>query len=114
MKEEKVYWLSNVVIPSNPIEFDEKICNGCNICVDTCQVDVFLPNQEKGRAPILAYPDECWYCGCCVMYCPNGDKGAIYLRHPLTQKVRWKRKTTGEHFRIGMKNAPPPVLRPPA
>jgi hypothetical protein len=28
------------------------------------------------------------------------------------QRVRWKRKDTGEHYRIGMPNPPPPNTRP--
>jgi hypothetical protein len=33
-----------------------------------------------------------------VTHCPK--PGAIKLNHPLTQRVRWKRKTTNEHFRV--------------
>jgi hypothetical protein len=44
------------------------------------------------------YPDECWYGGCCVAHCPQ--PGAIRLNHPLAQRVRWKRKESGEHFRV--------------
>jgi hypothetical protein len=33
-----------------------------------------------------------------VDHCPKA--GAIVLNHPLTQRVRWKRKKTGEHFRV--------------
>jgi hypothetical protein len=31
----------------------------------------------------------------------------------MMQRVRWKRKATGEHFRVGMKNPPPPNNMPP-
>jgi hypothetical protein len=36
--------------------------------------------------------------------------------HPLNQSlpVRWVRKSTGEIFRLGMLNPPPPNTRPPA
>jgi hypothetical protein len=30
------------------------------------------------------------------------------------QRVRWKRKESGEHFRVGMKNPPTPNTREPA
>jgi hypothetical protein len=33
-----------------------------------------------------------------VDHCPK--PGAIVLNHPLTQRVRWKRKSTSEHFRV--------------
>jgi ferredoxin len=58
----------------------------------------------------VVYPDECWFCGCCVLHCPNG---AIELVHPLLNRIGWKRKATGEFFRIGMKNPPAPNTRPP-
>jgi len=112
-QEEKVYMMPNLVTPNRPVVFDENACNGCNVCVDICQMDVLFPNPEKGKPPIILYPDECWYGGCCVAHCPRMAEGAIKLKHPLMQKVRWKRKATGEHFRVGMKNPPPPNLRPP-
>ncbi|HLB28266.1 MAG TPA: 4Fe-4S binding protein, partial [Dehalococcoidales bacterium] len=61
--------------------------------------------------PLVLYPDECWFCGTCVEECPA--PGAIRMEHPLNQRVAWKRKDTGELFRRGMKNPPPPNLRPP-
>jgi NADPH-dependent glutamate synthase beta subunit-like oxidoreductase len=61
--------------------------------------------------PIVLYPDECWFCGTCVEECPVA--GAIKMEQPLNQRVGWKRKETGELFRVGMKNPPPPYTRPP-
>jgi len=74
----------------NPITFNPDICIGCNKCIDICQVDVFIPNPEKGKFPIVLYPGECWYCGCCVAECPK--PGAIKLNVPLMNRVHWKRK----------------------
>jgi len=50
--------------------------------------------------------------GGCVEECPN--PGAIKMLHPTSQRisVNWKRKDTGELFRLGMKNPPPPNTRP--
>ena len=98
MSERKVYALPNWCTPGTPVLFDPEICNGCNTCVDVCQVDVLIPNPEKGKPPIILYPEECWYGGCCEGACPR--PGAISLNLPLTQRVRWKRKATGEHFRV--------------
>ena len=61
--------------------------------------------------PLVLYPDECWFCGTCVEECPA--KGAIRMEHPLNQRVGWKRKDSGELFRLGMKNPPAPNNRPP-
>jgi NAD-dependent dihydropyrimidine dehydrogenase PreA subunit len=72
---------------SKPVIFNAEKCNGCNICIDICQVDVFIPNPETGKHPIVLYPGECWYCGCCVMVCPS--EGAITLRHPIMNQVQW-------------------------
>lgn len=116
MSEEKIYMESNLVTPNKPILFDENVCNGCNQCTKSCMMDVLYPNPEKGKPPVVLYPDECWYCGCCVMDCPIWEKEPIkpiQLMHPMMQRVRWKRKETGEHFRVGMKNPPPPNNRPP-
>ncbi len=116
MSENKAYMEPNLVTPNKPLVFDENVCDGCNRCVRGCMMDVLYPNPEKGKTPIVLYPDECWYCGCCVMECPIWEKSPIKpltLKHPMMQRVRWKRKATGEHFRVGMKNPPPPNTRPP-
>jgi hypothetical protein len=42
--------------------------------------------------------------------------GAITMLHPLNQSISvvWKRKATGENFRLGMQSPPPPNTKPPA
>lgn len=111
---EKVYMVPNPPLPNRAIDFDAARCIGCNACTNGCRNDVLMPNPEKGQPPIVLYPEECWYCGCCVEECPK--EGAITMHHPLKQNVsvRWKRKETGEIFRLGMKNPPPPNTRPPS
>lgn len=76
-------------IPSSarPIVFDEALCVGCDRCVNVCQVDIFIPNPEKGKPPVVLYPGECYYCGSCVMAC--GKKGAIRLVHPLMNQAKF-------------------------
>ena len=93
------------------IEIDSELCIGCNSCVDVCRRHLIFPNSEKGKPPTMYNPEECWFCACCVEYCPV--KGAIKLRIPISQRVSWKRKKTGEYLRVGMKNPPPPNTRPP-
>ena len=94
---EKIYMTPNPPTPNKGVKFNAEICNGCNLCVEVCPTDVMMPNPEKKKQPIVLYPEECWYGGCCVEECPR--QGAITFNHPLMQRVRWKRKDTGEHFR---------------
>ena len=74
--------------PAEPIQFDGEKCTNCGRCLEVCMIDVMLPGEKH---PIAAYPDECWYCGCCVMECPEG---AIRLRHPLMNQTRWVEKAS--------------------
>lgn len=113
MSEEKAYMLPNLITPNKPVEFNEEVCNGCNKCVDICMMDVLVPNPDKGKPPIVLYPDECWHGGCCLKECPLRDEGALKVNVPLMSRMRWKRKETGEHFRLGMPNPPLPNTRPP-
>ena len=106
----KGYMIPNAFTPGSVITIDPKLCNGCNMCVEVCISQVLLPNPEKGEPPIVVYPDECWFDANCEEHCP---KGAIKMEHPLNQRIEWKRKETGEFFRIGMANPPPPNTRPP-
>ena len=113
MNNEDVRVYPNIITPRNPVIFDEDVCTGCNLCVEACVMDLMMPNPEKGKPPVIIYPDECYYDGLCVVSCPLWQEGSIKLNHPLNQRVRWKRKDSGEHFRLGMPNPPPPNDKPP-
>lgn len=97
----KVYVVPNVTTPNRNVIRNPEVCNGCNECVEVCQVDVYIPNPVQGKPPITLHPEECWYCGCCVNECPLLSAGAIKFNLPLQQKVHFKRKATGEIFRVG-------------
>jgi NAD-dependent dihydropyrimidine dehydrogenase PreA subunit len=97
MAKVKVYALPNVATPGRPVIFTDK-CKGCNLCVEVCPVDVYIPHPEKGKAPIILHPEECWYCGCCVDAC--NIPGAIKFNWPLQQRGSWKNKVTGEVKRV--------------
>lgn len=111
---DKTYMLPNLPSPNRAIDFDPEICTGCNLCVNICRSDVLMPNPERRKPPIVLYPDECWYCGTCVLECNH--PGAITMLHPLHQSISvlWKRKSTDTDYRLGMLNPPPPNTKPPA
>lgn len=100
--ENKAYIRPNPIMPNQCIVINTELCNGCNTCTRVCRSDVLVPDTEKHKPPIVLYPDECWFCGSCVEHCPVPD--AIKMEFPLNQRVGWKRKDTGEFFRLGMKN----------
>lgn len=100
MSQEKIYAYCNSPVANVPVIFNPDVCNGCNNCLDVCQMDVLMPNPEPGKPPVVMYPDECWYAGCCVAHCPKREEGAVVLNLPIMSMVRWKRKSTGEHFRL--------------
>ena len=56
------------------LEFDEKMCNGCGMCVTVCPHAVF--GLENKRA-ILADRGACMECGACASNC---EQGAIRVR----------------------------------
>ena len=98
MSKDKIKAIPNITTPNKPVIFNEDICNGCNNCVEVCQIDVYIPHPEKGKPPIILHPEECWYCGCCANDCPR--PGAITFNWPLQQRGYWKNKATGEIHQI--------------
>lgn len=99
--------------PGKVLEFDQEKCVGCNLCVDACPLDVMIPNPEAGGEPIVIFAEECWFCGGCVMECPHG---ALRLIAPAKQRIStiFKRKDTGEEFRVGQAEPMAPNLDPPS
>ena len=63
-----------------PIERNEAVCIGCNSCVEACMHDVHVPNPVQGKPPLVFHPDDCWYCGSCIMECPLKEKNAIIIK----------------------------------
>lgn len=107
----KAYLVPNPATPNAGPVRDPNKCIACLQCVEVCRCDVSMPNPVQGKPPINVYPDECWYCGSCKFHCPVD---ALTIVYPLNQRIGFKRKETGEYFRIGMKNPPPPCTTPPA
>ncbi|MCD7863776.1 MAG: 4Fe-4S dicluster domain-containing protein [Lachnospiraceae bacterium] len=98
MEEKKVYLVPNVTGPTEAVTIDPDICVGCNACADICRVQTIMRNPVPGQPPIVAYPDECWYCSCCLEVCRTG---ALHMNFPINQRILFKRKETGEIFRLG-------------
>ncbi|MCW4012999.1 MAG: ferredoxin family protein [Candidatus Bathyarchaeota archaeon] len=59
-----------------PPKFNEN-CISCFKCVEICPGDCL---REGPTGPVVAYPDECWHCGACMMDCPSE---AIRLDLPI-------------------------------
>ncbi len=70
-----------------PVVFNEEVCKGCNNCVDVCLMEILQENPEKGKPPIVTFPDECAYDGACWMHCPHREAGAIKVVPPLPMRV---------------------------
>ncbi|MBT3990693.1 MAG: 4Fe-4S binding protein [Rhodospirillaceae bacterium] len=107
----QAYMVSNPLAPCEVVEINPDNCTGCRLCIEVCRTDVLVPHPEAREVPIVLFPDECWFCGDCVAYCPEPD--TIKMHVPITEKVGWKDKESGERFRLGMKNPPPPYTVPP-
>jgi len=88
----EAYMVPNPMTPCRAVIIDAELCIGCNQCVDVCRTDVLMPNPEKGQPPILLYPDECWFCGCCVTFCPQAEKGAIRIVTPFQMRGSFKKE----------------------
>ena len=101
--ENKAYLVPNAVSPGQTVTIDKDKCIGCNQCTKKCRMQTILPNPVVGKPPVVIYPDECWFCGLCVEACKSD---AITLHYPINQRLFFKRKTTGEIFRIDGGDAP--------
>lgn len=100
----EAFVFANPTGPTLAVTIDEDVCVGCNACANICRIQAILPDAEPGKPPVLAYPDECWYCACCVEACRTG---ALRMNLPINQRIFYKRKDTGEIFRIGSGECPP-------
>ena len=54
---------------------DQELCNGCEICVNNCTMDV-IRMDEKGKKAVIKYPEDCICCAYCELDCPEE---AIYV-----------------------------------
>ena len=54
MAQMKISALPNITTPNTPVIFNPDLCQGCNTCVNVCQVDVFIPSPDEGSPPMSA------------------------------------------------------------
>ncbi len=73
-----VDWVSSSFI----VAADAAICDGCETCMDRCQMEALSMAEEK----VLLDADRCIGCGLCVTTCPSG---ALTLkRKPETEQMK--------------------------
>ena len=60
-----------------PPVFDETKCIRCQKCRASCPGYILEMGEN---APRVAFPDECWHCGCCRVAC---GRGVISFEFPL-------------------------------
>lgn len=57
------------------IKIDQKLCKGCDLCLDLCPKKVFKETEEISplgfRLKQVAFPENCVKCGLCELYCPG-------------------------------------------
>ncbi len=82
-------------MPFRHIYFNADVCMGCNTCVDVCMCDALEANPVQGEPPVERYPDECWFCGCCVTHCPRSAEGAIEIVTPFPMRGAFLKKKAG-------------------
>jgi NAD-dependent dihydropyrimidine dehydrogenase PreA subunit len=64
-------------------KIDVDLCVGCEICVDSCPMDV-IRMDDKNEKAVIQYPEECMICLFCERDCPEG---AIYVSPEKTVPV---------------------------
>ncbi len=51
------------------IKINAKFCKQCGICSALCPKQVL--EQEVGKVPVVAHPENCIGCKLCAMRCPD-------------------------------------------
>ena len=69
MPKDKLIAMPNVVTPNNPVLFTEK-CNGCNHCVEVCQVDVYIYTPRKASRRLSCIPKNAGTAAVVLMIVP--------------------------------------------
>ncbi len=62
------------------IKIDYSRCTGCGKCHEICPADIFM-FDDSSKLLTVEYPEECCYCGACIMDCLV--EGALRMELPL-------------------------------
>ena len=62
------------------IKINYSRCTGCGRCYEISPSDIFGFEVET-RLLTVDYPEDCFYCGACILECPA--KEAIHMELPL-------------------------------
>lgn len=72
----------------NPIQIDAQLCVRCELCDWICPGDIIYKDEgDRDRLPLVAYPDECWYCGLCQTICPTKAITVVFPEQMLHNKT---------------------------
>jgi len=70
------------------IEVDENLCKACELCVQSCPVQVIALNNDiitpRGFHPAYIAKDGCTGCGICAIVCP--EAAITVYREKRTEK----------------------------
>ena len=64
-----------------PPVFDSEKCVKCKQCVINCPGYVLQMDKDT---PVVAFPNECWHCGCCRIACKTS---AVSFEFPLHTRL---------------------------
>ena len=54
-----------------------------DLCDYVCPGDVIHQEPRADQLPVIAYPDECWYCGLCEQACPSDAITIVFPQEML-------------------------------
>jgi len=83
---------AEMVFSNHYAQVDEDLCTGCETCLERCQMDAIIINEE---ALALVNKDRCIGCGLCVTTCPTE---AIALKQKDEQAYQVPPETSFEQM----------------